>query len=107
MWPGLDLDLSGDAVLDDASDDAGKAVARGLGDRNFGFGRPLGLREARERGAVDQPLPAGAANGREAPVIDHPSHSVRADAEHLGCLSETIVRHCSVKPTICPTSSDR
>src|SRR5260370_24088968 len=104
---GLDLNLRGDAVFDDASDDAGKSVARGLGDRNFGFGRPLGLREAGERGAVDQPLPAGAANGREAPVIDHASNSVRADAEHLGCLSETIVRHCSAKPSICQSSGDR
>src|SRR5712664_4412519 len=33
---GLDLNLRGDAVFDDASDDAGKSVARGLGDRNFG-----------------------------------------------------------------------
>src|SRR3982074_1978518 len=90
VWPGLDLHLCGDAVLGDPGDDPRKAIAGRLGNGRFGFRRPPGLREARQRGAVDQPLPAGAAHGREAPVIDHTSNSVRADAEHLGRLSETI-----------------
>src|ERR1700737_4916315 len=106
MWPGLDLDLRRDAVFDDAGDDAGKAVPRRLCDRRLGFGRPLGLGEAREGGAVDQPLSAGAANRGEAPVVDHASHCVWADPEHLGSLTEPIVRHCSTKPSICQSSGE-
>src|SRR5712692_8266330 len=56
VWPGLDLDLGRDAVLDHAGDDAGEAVARGLlGAR---LRRPLRFRDDGERFAVDEALPA-------------------------------------------------
>src|SRR6266849_6930825 len=46
--PGLDLDLSRDAVFDDARDDPGEAIARGLLDRRLTPVLALGLGDRRQ-----------------------------------------------------------
>src|SRR5437660_1895401 len=58
---GLDLDLGRDAVLDDARDDAGKAIARGLFDGRLAPVAALGLGDRREGFAIVNALAARAA----------------------------------------------
>src|SRR5207302_5350753 len=94
--PGLDLDLRRDAVFDDARDDAGKAIAGRLPDGDLASAR---LREERKRRAVDEALPAGAADCDQSPVVHHPPHRVDTDTECLGCLAEPITRHCAENPS--------
>src|SRR6266852_4376075 len=68
---GLDLDLGRDPVLHDTGDDAGKVVASGLRDHHRGRLLPCGLGQERQRGAVNQPLPARAARRPQPPVVHH------------------------------------
>src|ERR1700682_5990546 len=90
---GLDLDLRGDSVLDHARDDAGKPVARRLRDEDLGFGSPTWFGQACKGCAVDQPLSTRASCCGQPAVVDHAPHRVWADPEHLGGLTQPIVRH--------------
>src|SRR5437016_8343513 len=100
MRAGLDLDLGRDAVLYDARDDAGKAVARGLLDGRLAPVAALGLGDRREGFAIDEALPARAAHRDEPAVLDPAAHPVDADAKHLRRRSKPITRHYARHPNI-------
>src|SRR5438445_9659074 len=79
VGPGLDLDLGGNAILDDASDDAGEAIPGRSRNHNVRRLGSSGLREPGQGGAVDEPLAAGASHRAQAPVVDPAGGGVRAD----------------------------
>src|SRR6267142_3999611 len=101
----LDLYLRRDPDFDDSRDDPGKTVARRLSHEDVWLCPALRLRDACQRGAVDEPLSTRGSRRDEPPIVDHAPHSVGADAQHLGGLTKSIIRHTPRKPSICQLSS--
>src|SRR2546423_355001 len=88
---GLNLDLRHDAILDDASHDARKVIARGSPDGGFRFQlRRVRHHVARELPRIDHALAACRPDGRQPTAVGQASNAVDADTQQLGDLANLI-----------------
>src|SRR5947209_9092724 len=100
MGAGLHLDLSHDAVFDNARDDAREMIAGGSADGGFWLGLGRGRRhEARELPPINDALATGRPDRRQPSAVGQPANTVDADAEQFGDLTD-LVRGHSVLPTL-------